>query len=78
MRRSAMWQLNFANQLFIPGGSVLGASEICYDVNTELWEYKSDAENESDDDHYSCEEHDSNEETSDSDSDLDSYCAEDI
>ena len=45
MGRSAMWQLDFAKQLCIAGVSVLGASEICNDVNTELWEYKSDAEN---------------------------------
>jgi hypothetical protein len=76
MGRYAMWQLDFANELFIAGGSLLGPSEICYDVNTELWEYKSDAETEIDDDQYSVEEYNSSEETSDSESDLDSYCEE--
>jgi hypothetical protein len=76
MGRYAMWQLDYANQLFIAGGSLLGPSEICYDVNTELWEYKSDAETEIDDEQYSVEEYNSSEETSDSESDLDSYCEE--
>ena len=36
MGRYAMWQLEFANDLFIDKGGTLGAPEICYDVNKDF------------------------------------------
>ena len=42
MARYAMWQLDLANQLFIPKGSILGASEVKFDPQEEIWEYVSD------------------------------------
>ena len=64
-----MWQLDYANELFMASGGPLGKPEICYDANTELWEYNSDAENDSDDDRYSSEDSYSCDDTSDSDLD---------
>jgi hypothetical protein len=69
MGRYSMWQLDYANELFMASGGPLGKPEICYDANTELWEYNSDAENDSDDDRYSSEDSYSCDDTSDSDLD---------
>ncbi len=40
MGRYAMWQLDYANDLFIAkvGVGTLGKPEICYDVDAEIWE----------------------------------------
>jgi hypothetical protein len=51
-----MWQLDFANDLFIAKGGTLGKPEICYDVATEIWKYMSDEEDDTDDDRYSYDE----------------------
>ena len=75
MGRYAMWQLDFANDLFIDKGGTLGPPEICYDVNKEIWEYKMENAVDVDDDPYSSEDFDSDED--DSDSDLDACISED-
>ena len=75
MGRSAMWQLEYANDLFTAKGGSLGASEICYDANTEIWEYKPDDEVDDDDEYSSTEEYDYSEDSSDSD--LDCYFHDD-
>jgi hypothetical protein len=66
MVRYAMWQLDFANDLFVDNSGALGKSEICYDPNTEMWEYISDGELDDDDDQYSDEESEGDNEDSDS------------
>ncbi len=76
MGRYAMWQLDFANDLFISKGGALGKTEVCYDVNSEIWEYISDTEEDDEDDPYSCEEIESGDENS-SDSDLEAIIHED-
>jgi hypothetical protein len=75
MGRYAMWQLDYANDLFIAKAGTLGKPEICYDVDAEIWEYISDDEDDSDDDQYSSEDKESSDE--DSDSDLEAYTLED-
>ena len=75
MGRYAMWQLDFANDLFIAKGGTLGKPEICYDVETEIWEYMSDEEHDTDDDHYSCDDIDISDD--DSESDLEPFTPED-
>jgi hypothetical protein len=75
MGRYAMWQLDFANDLFISKGGALGKTEICYDVHSEIWEYVSDGEDDDEDDQYSCEEISSGDE--DSDSDLEPFTPDD-
>ena len=75
MGRYAMWQLDFANDLFIDKGGTLGPPEICYDVNKEIWEYKMEHAVDVDDDPYSSDDLDSDED--DSDSDLDACISED-
>ena len=75
MGRYAMWQLDFANDLFIDKGGTLGPPEICYDVNKEIWEYKMEHAVDVDDDPYSSDDLDSDED--DSDSDLDASISED-
>jgi hypothetical protein len=76
MGRYAMWQLDYANDLFIAKAGTLGKPEICYDVDAEIWEYISDDEDDSDDDQYSSEDKESSDE--DSDSDLEAYTLEDV
>jgi hypothetical protein len=66
MGRYAMWQLEFANDLFIDKGGTLGAPEICYDVTTDIWEYKMENAADKDDDPYSSEDIDGDEDDSDS------------
>ena len=75
MGRSAMWQLEYANDLFTAKGGSLGASEICYDANTEIWEYNTDVEVDDDDEYSSREEYDNSQDSSDSD--LDCYFHDD-
>jgi hypothetical protein len=75
MGRYAMWQLDLANDLFIAKAATLGKSEICYDAETEIWEYNADDDNDSEDGHYSCSDSDVN--TEDSDSDLEAFTLED-
>ena len=75
MGRSAMWQLEYANDLFTAKGGSLGASEICYDANTEIWDYNPDVEVDDDDENDSYEENDYSEDSSDSD--LDCYFHDD-
>ena len=75
MARYAMWQLDFANDLFIEKVGTLGAPEICYDVNKEIWEYKMENAVDVDDDPYSSEDFDGDEE--DSDSELEACISED-
>jgi hypothetical protein len=75
MGRYAMWQLDFANDLFVDKSGALGKSEICYDPNSEMWEYISDGELDDDDDQYSDEESEGDNE--DSDSDLEAIIGED-
>ena len=53
MGRYAMWQLEFANQLFITNGGTLGPSEVIYDAHQQIWEYASDNDAEDDADDYS-------------------------
>ncbi len=53
MGRYAMWQLEFANQLFIANGGTLGPSEVIFDPHEQIWEYVSDNDAEEDDDQYS-------------------------
>jgi hypothetical protein len=67
MGRYAMGQLDYANDLFIDKGSVLGKSEISYDVEGEIWEYDSDDNLAADDDQYSSDLSESEDESSDSD-----------
>jgi hypothetical protein len=67
MSRYAMWQLDFANDLFATSGTLLGIPQICYDVTEELWEYKSDVESDSDDEQYISDNDDCSEYASDSD-----------
>jgi len=67
MGRYAMWQLNYANDLFIGKSSVLGKSEISYDVEGEIWEYDSDDDLDADDDPYCSDLSESEAESSDSD-----------
>ena len=52
MGRYAMWQLEYANDIFIPNGGILGPSEVKYDPHEELWEYVSD-DDLADDDEFS-------------------------
>jgi hypothetical protein len=73
MGHNAMWQLDFANDFFVNNSGLLGKSEICYDANTEIWEYISDGESDDDDDQDSCEDC----EDDDSDSDLEAVIEED-
>jgi hypothetical protein len=75
MGRYAMWQLDYANDLFIAKAGTLGKQEICYDVDAEIWEYNSDAEDDSDDEQYSSEDNESSGEGSDSD--LEAFTLED-
>ena len=75
MGRYAMWQLEFANELFIDKGGTRGAPEVCFDVNTEIWEYKMEHAADTDDDPYSSEDIDGEED--DSDSELDAYISDD-
>jgi hypothetical protein len=75
MGRYAMWQLDLANDLFIAKAATLGKSEICYNAETEIWEYNADDDNDSEDGHYSCSDSDVN--TEDSDSDLEAFTLED-
>ena len=75
MGRYAMWQLDLANDLFVAKAATLGKSEICYDAETEIWEYNEDEVDDSDDGNYSCSESDTN--TEDSDSDLEAFTVED-
>ena len=75
MARYAMWQLDFANDMFIEKVGTLGAPEICYDVNKEIWEYKMENAVDVDDDPYSSEDFDGDEE--DSDSELEACISED-
>jgi hypothetical protein len=75
MGRYAMWQLDFANDLFIPKGGALGVSKICYDPNEELWEYASDKESDSDDGYSSSD--DTQVSADDSDSDLEPFTPDD-
>jgi hypothetical protein len=75
MGRYAMWQLDLANDLFVAKAATLGKSEICYDAETEIWEYNEDEVDDSDDGSYSCSESDTN--TEDSDSDLEAFTVED-
>ena len=74
MARYAMWQLDLANQLFIPKGSILGASEVKFDPQEEIWEYVSDHESDDDDD-YSITSVSSG---SHSESDVDDFLPEDV
>jgi hypothetical protein len=67
MGRYAMWQLDFANQLFIPKGCALGDPQIVYDANAEMWEYDPEYASDSDDGRYSCGDIASCDEESDSD-----------
>lgn len=67
MGRYVMWQLDFANQLFIPQGCALGDPQIVYDANAELWEYDPDYASDSDDGQFSCGDISSCDEESDSD-----------
>jgi hypothetical protein len=66
MGRYAMWQLDFANDLFTPKAGALGVSKICYDPNEELWEYVSDEESDSDGGYSSCDDIQSSDDNSDS------------
>ncbi len=75
MGRYAMWQLDYANDLFIGNGSALGKSEISYDVDAEIWEYDSEDEHDADDDQYCSEKSDSADD--ESDSDLEPFSPED-
>ena len=75
MGRYAMWQLDLANDLFIAKGAALGKSEICFDAETEIWEYNEEDVNDSEDGNYSCSDSDTN--TEDSDSDLEVFTLED-
>jgi len=75
MGRYAMWQLDFANDLFIDKVGTLGATEICYDVNTEIWDYKPENEVDVDDDPYSSEDTDNDDD--DSDSELEACISDD-
>ena len=75
MARYAMWQLDFANDLFIDKVGTLGATEICYDVNTEIWDYKPENEVDVDDDPYSSE--DTHNDDDDSDSELEACISDD-
>jgi len=61
--------------LFIAKAATLGKSEICYDAETEIWEYNADDDNDSVDSHYSCSDSDTT--TEDSDSDLEPFTLED-
>jgi hypothetical protein len=76
MGRYAMWQLDLANDLFVSKVGPLGKTEVCYDANTEIWQYISDSEEDEEDDPYSCEDIDSGDEDS-SDSDLEAIIHED-
>jgi hypothetical protein len=75
MGRYAMWQLDYANDLFVAKGGTLGKQEICYDVDAEIWEYNSDVESEGDDDQYCIEDNLSCDD--ESGSDLDAFTLED-
>ena len=67
MGRYAMWQLHFADDLFVDKGAKLGKSEISYDVDAEIWAYNSDDIVDLDDDEYSSDESESSDDGSDSD-----------
>ncbi len=67
MGRYAMWQLDLANDLFIAKGGTLGKLKICYDVESEIWEYMPDEKDDTDDDQYTCDEIVVSDEDSDSD-----------
>jgi hypothetical protein len=67
MGRYAMWQLHFADDLFVDKGAKLGKSEISYDVDAEIWAYNSDDIVDQDDDEYSSDESESSDDGSDSD-----------
>jgi hypothetical protein len=75
MGRYAMWQLEYANDLFIDKGGALGKSEICYDVDAEIWEYNSEVADDADENQYCSDDHDSSD--GDSDSDLEAFTLED-
>jgi hypothetical protein len=75
MGRYAMWQLDYANDLFVAKGGTLGKEEICYDVDAEIWDYNSDVEDEGDDDEYCSDDNQSSDD--DSGSDLDPFTLED-
>ena len=75
MGRYAMWQLDLANDLFIAKGGTLGKQEICYDVESEIWEYMPDVKDDTDDDPYTCDEIVVSDD--DSDSDLEPFTPED-
>jgi hypothetical protein len=75
MGRYAMWQLDYANDLFVAKGGTLGKEEICYDVDAEIWDYNSDVEEEGDDDEYCSDDNESSDD--DSGSDLEPFTLED-
>ncbi len=66
--------MDLANQLFIPKGSILGASEVKFDPQEEIWAYVLDHESDDDDD-YSITSVSSG---SHSDSDVDDFLPEDV
>jgi hypothetical protein len=70
-----MWQLEYANDLFIETRGTLGKSEICYDVDAEIWEYNSDVSDDADEDQYCSDDHGFSQ--GDSDSDLEAFTIED-
>ena len=75
MGRYAMWQLDYANDLFVAKGGTLGKEEICYDVDAEIWEYKSNVEKDEDDDQYCSDDDQASDD--DSGSDLEPFTLED-
>jgi hypothetical protein len=74
MGRYAMWQLEFANQLFVAQGGVLGPSELTFNPHEDIWEYAADMDNDDSDDEYSITSVSSGPE---SDSDLEDFLPED-
>ena len=77
MGRYVMWQLDFANDLFIHKGSALGESKISYDPNVELWDYMSDNESDSDDGSVFGDDINASEDEDESDSDLEPFTPDD-
>jgi hypothetical protein len=75
MGRYAMWQLDYANDLFVDKGGTLGKSEICYDVQAAIWEYNEDVADDLEDDQYCSDDEDFSDD--DSDSELEAFTMED-
>jgi hypothetical protein len=74
--RYVMWQLEFANNLFIGKGAVLGPTQICWDNSAST--FVLDGDRISDDEDNDDEDYEVGDDSSCSDGDLDAFCVEDL